>query len=282
MLTVVVCVVTFGVVATVLGRQRTERARASDVERLIRAGQAASARPSEGELDEALLPDEALPPPVARYLRWAVSPGVRVQRVRVRQTGRLRTDLDTTTWLPFDAEHLVVPPAMGFVWNARVRMAPLLHLRVTDSYTDGQGSTRLSLLSAFDVGNTTGSPEMNSGALHRYLAESAWYPTALWPGPALRWMAIDANRALATLTDRGTSVSLEFRFADTGEMTGIYTAGRWGKFEDSYRQAPWEGHFRNYRDESGVRVPSFGEVGWYVNGVWRPVWEGTVTAFEWR
>lgn len=89
-----------------------------------------------------------------------------------------------------------------------------------------------------------------------------------------------ADRALATLTDHGVTVSLEFRFADTGEVTGIYTPARWGKFGGAYEQRPWEGHFRSYEQRSGIFVPTEGDVGWYADGEWHPVWKGTITGFD--
>jgi hypothetical protein len=63
----------------------------------------------------------------------------------------------------------------------------------------GRGSGSLSLYGALPIASDAGSPEMNAGALHRYLAEAVWTPTALWPGAALRWSAIDERSALATL-----------------------------------------------------------------------------------
>jgi hypothetical protein len=121
---------------------------------------------------------------------------------------------------------------------------------------------------------------MTSGSLHRYLAEAVWYPSALLPGPKIQWAAIDATRALATLTDHGVSVSLEFRFAETGEVTGIYTPARWGKFTGGYRQAPWEGHFHEYSERNGVLVPCAGDVGWYVDNRWQAVWKGRIGAYQ--
>jgi hypothetical protein len=133
------------------------------------------------------------------------------------------------------------------------------------------------LLSAFTIAADGDDPEMNSGALHRYLAEAVWYPTALLPSVKLGWSAIDDNTALATLTDNGVGVSLEFRFNSAGEVASIFTPGRWGKFDGRYKQASWEGHFRNYVARDGMVVPSEGEVGWYSEGEWRSVWKGTVT-----
>jgi hypothetical protein len=223
----------------------------------------------------------SVPAPVARYLRFALGASKQIQEVRLTQRGTLRTDAASARWLPFDAEHVVMPPATRFEWNARVRLAPLLRLGVRDALIDGKGSGEVRLLS-FTVSASAATPEMNSGSLHRYLAEAVWYPSALRPGPALSWTDIDAGRALATLTNHGATVSLEFRFAETGEVTGIYTPARWGKFPDGYRQAPWEGRFSNYREHDGIVVPADGEVGWYVADQYRVVWRGSVTAYHAR
>lgn len=138
---------------------------------------------------------------------------------------------------------------------------------------------QVSLLSAFNVSADAGTPEMNSGSLHRFLAEAVWYPTALLPSSKLQWSPIDASSALATLTEGGISVSLEFRFAETGEVTGIYTPARWGTFSGGYEEHPWEGHFRNYEQRHGMWVPNEGDVGWYVGGDWHAVWKGTVAGY---
>lgn len=223
---------------------------------------------------------ESLPAPVVRYLRLALPHMRSIQRVRLKQVGSLRTDINRDRWMRFSAEHTVVPPATAFDWNARVAIAPLLHVRVRDALIGGRGSTRVSVLSALTLSAVSGTPEMNSGSLHRFLAEAVWYPSALLPSPTLAWTEIDATRALATLTDHGATVSLEFRFAETGEVTGIFTPQRWGRFPEGYRQVPWEGHFRDYRDRGGAVVPTEGDVGWYVGDEWRAVWKGSITRYE--
>lgn len=219
-----------------------------------------------------------LPAPVARYFtRVLQDEQPIIQLAHLRQAGRLRSNAKGNRWLNFDASQIVAPCAIAFVWNARVAMAPLLHVRVCDALIAGQGSGQVSFLSAFTVVAAKGNSEMNSGALHRYLAEAVWYPTALIPSAKLRWSAIDNNTALATLTDNGVTVSLEFRFSATGEVASIYTPARWGTFDGGYRQVPWEGHFRNYVNRGGMHVPAEGEVGWYTDGKWRTVWQGTIT-----
>jgi hypothetical protein len=263
------------VVAMWIGMRRQRAAVAAYTERLKRAGPASAPTPAIRDQTHA-----DLPPPVARYLRLAIRSRKEIQQVRISQTGTLRTDATVERWMRFEAEHLVVPAATGFLWNARVHVAPLLHVRVRDALVDGTGSGHVSLLSAFTVSAAAGGLEMNSGSLHRYLAEAVWYPTALLPSSQLRWTPVDATRALAMLTNDRVSVSLEFRFADSGEITGIYTPARWGAFPGGYRQVPWDGHFRDYRERDGVLVPTQGEVGWYIGDKWRAVWKGTVAAYE--
>ena len=277
MLFFAVAVLVIGAVATRIGARRQQSALAADTERLIRAGGANDAVARRESLD---LGD--LPPPVRRYLRLALPSPTHIQEVHIRQTGSLRTDATSERWMSFDAEHLVVPAANGFVWNARVRVAPLVHLGVRDALIDGSGSGQVSVMTAFTVSAAAGGIEMNSGSLHRYLAEAVWYPTALLPGPGLRWTGMDSTRALATLTSHGVSVSLEFRFAENGEVSGIYTPARWGTFPGGYKQVAWEGHFRDYRERGGVVVPTEGEVGWYVGDEWRAVWKGVVVAYDLR
>lgn len=218
-----------------------------------------------------------LPAPVTRYFRHVLTDGQKHIRVaKMQQSGLLRTTTKTETWSSFTANQRVVPPATGFVWNARVEMPLSAHVRVLDSYIAGVGAGRVSLLSAFAVASETGVPELNSGALHRYLAEAVWYPTALLPQPGVVWSPIDDRAAMATLTDRGTSVSLEFRFNEIGEVTSIYSPGRFGRFGDGYKRVPWEGHFRDYQVQAGMRVPLQGEVGWYENEALQSVWKGNV------
>jgi hypothetical protein len=272
---VALAVVVITVVAMWLGTRRQRSALTADTERLIRA---AATHPSRVAIGDEALAD--LPAPVARYLRLALPVRKAIHQVRITQTGTLRTDATVERWMPFEADHLAVPAATGFIWNARVQIAPLLHVRVRDALIDGTGSGQVSLMSAVTVSAATGGLEMNSGSLHRYLAEAVWYPSALLPSSRLQWTPIDETKALATLTNDRVSVSLEFRFADSGEVIGIYTPARWGTFSGGYRQVPWEGHFRDYQERDGVLVPTHGEVGWYIDDQWRVVWKGTVETYR--
>lgn len=259
------------VMATRFARTRQRRETAALMSRLL----ASPIRPAPKTVSMNSI--AVLPPPVARYFRYALREGQPFIHVaRYEQNGRLRTDTRSERWLSFQAIQIVMPQAHGFIWDARIHVAPLLEVRVHDAYLVGQGEGRISVLSTFTVAAQQGCRELNAGALHRYLAEAVWYPTALLPEAGVQWTAIDENRALATLSDSGITVSLEFRFNDVGEITGIYTPGRWGSFDGRYKLTPWEGHFRRYEERAGMRIPVEGEVGWYVSGELLLVWKGHI------
>ncbi|OLB11735.1 MAG: hypothetical protein AUH10_09265 [Gammaproteobacteria bacterium 13_2_20CM_66_19] len=170
----------------------------------------------------------------------------------------------------------------GFLWNATVRTPLALHLRILDAYLGGEGSGRVSLMSVLPIAADTGVAELNAAALHRFLAEAAWYPTALLPACGVHWSAISDHAALATLTDRGLTVSLEFRFNDSGEVTGIYTPSRYRRIGNAYQPEPWEGRFARYERRAGMRIPTFGEVGWYDAHEWRAAWRGELLHADYR
>jgi hypothetical protein len=267
-ITVVLGLVAVALVLVWLGYTRQRRATSDLIEEVTRAAEHKSASVDFESLSE-------LPDPVEKYFRLVLADGQPCIRLaRFTQRGELRINERSDRWSRFTASQVVDAGTPGFVWDARVSVTPLLHVRVRDGYVAGRGSGVVTLLSALTVASESDRPELNSGALHRYLAEAVWYPTALLPSAGVEWSAIDGTRALAKLTDSGVSVSLEFRFNDVGEVTGIYAAERWGRFGDTYELIPWEGRFGNYTRKQGVLVPTTGEVGWHRAGGFWSFWKG--------
>jgi hypothetical protein len=207
---------------------------------------------------------DALPAPVARYFRFALQDGQPfVRRARIHQQGEFWLN---DKWIPFTATQQLSasPPAM--VWDAEMRMNALMSVRVRDAYVTGRGSMRAKMLALMPVVDEHDKAELNAGALQRWLAEAAWLPTALLPGEHLQWSAIDEHRALATVSDSGTTVSLEFHFNDAGEITQVFTPGRYREAGGRYELTPWAGHNRNYQTRDGMRIPVEGEVEWQLPG----------------
>ena len=246
---------------------------------------AASAIPVERMQHAKLMTDDiarqqSLPPPVQRYFRTVfVQDPPAFRSARFTQEGVLRTSIGSRRWQRFTAVQRVSIEVPGFAWLARVRVMPWAHLRVRDSYQQGVGAGEVRF-SFLRVAHEAGSAQLNSGALHRYLAEAVWYPMALLPRDGLSWTALDETKALATLSDHGVTVDLEFRFGHSGLVSGIYSPGRWGRIAGGFRQIAWEGHFSDYFEQDGVRIPRYGEVGWYDAEEWQPVWKGTIRHAE--
>ena len=215
-----------------------------------------------------------LPPPVARYFDFALTTGRRlVRRARLDQAGEFSTS--PGVWKPFTAvEYFSVHPP-GFVWDARIRTAPLLPVRVRDSYLAGQGAMRGALAGLLPVVNQRGTPEMAAGSLVRYLAEAVWLPTALLPCEGVSWTPIDQSSARATLTDGPTSVWLDMHFKENGEIDLVSTM-RHRDVKGTPVLTPWIGRFRNYERRDGLMIPLEGEVEWLVAGERLPYWRGRI------
>ncbi len=224
---------------------------------------------------------EQLPAPVARYFRWALKEGQPLIRsARLVQQGQFRARQADGGWSPFDATQVFSACPPGFVWDASIRMAPLMTVRVRDAYVAGHGAMQGRVLSLVSMIDQRDKPELDAAALQRHLAEAVWFPTALLPREGLTWSALDDNQALATLTDRGTTISLEFRFDETGAVTGVFTPGRHRAVGGTYELTPWTGHWRNYAERDGMRIPIEGEAEWHLPAGAFPYWRGRVVKVE--
>ena len=225
---------------------------------------------------------EALPAPVACYFAFALSPAQRIiARAHLRSTGTFAAKPDA--WAPFTAEQHVGTEPPEFVWNARIAMMPLVPVRVCDSYAGGEGSMRATVAGIVPIVNQHGTPEMAAASLQRFLAEAAWYPTALLPSDRLSWSAVDDTSARVMLTDRRTTVSLDVTFGSRGEIETVSTL-RYRDVNGVPVATPWVGRHWDYRRVSGMMIPTSGEVAWVLPTGPEPYWRGCLTSvnFDWR
>lgn len=244
--------------AAVAGRLLWDRATARAVARLT-----ARAPSRDGATTSTFSREQlaGLPGRVVRYFELALTPGQPlVRRARVRQAGEFRTGAEAA-WSPFTAvQHFSVRPP-GFVWDATIRMAPLLSVRVRDSYLDGEGAMYGKLAALVPVIDQRGTPEMAAGSLVRYLAEAVWLPTALLPSEGVSWEAVDDSTARATLADGTTTVSLDVHVGARGEIVRVATV-RQRDVAGVPVPTPWVGHFGDYTQVGGMMIPRAGEVEW--------------------
>ena len=230
-----------------------------------------------GRVDEIFTPGhlDSLPAPAARYFSRVLTPGQpMITTARVEQAGDFRVGKN---WYPFRATQWFSVEPMGFIWDARIMMTRAVPVLVRDGYADGSGSMRGEVLGVYPIVNQSNRSELDSGALQRFLAEAVWLPTALLPRSNLRWDAMDDHRARATLTDRRTTVSLEFRFNDDGDVTEIFAPDRYFESNGRYVPKPWIVRCSEYATHSGVRIPMRCEVAWVEATGPEPYWRGHLT-----
>jgi len=220
---------------------------------------------------------EDLPTPVRRYLQSAVPEGrALVDTARIEQTGRLRTGDASSRWYPFAATHRVTVDPPGFLWDATVRLAPLVTVSVRDSFCAGEGSAAVSLWGVVPLDGTGTSPELVEAELQRYLAEAVWYPTALLPREGVQWEPVDNRTAKATVECGGVSASLAFVF-DGAEVRRV-EGERYRRVDDGFERTPWTGHWDDYQRRAGLRIPLSGAVVWGLPEGELRAWEGHVTS----
>lgn len=221
---------------------------------------------------------ENLPAPVARYFRFALKDDQPIIRTaKITQTGEFNLN---DKWIPFDSTEYFSSNPSAFIWDANMKMNSLMNVRVRDAYFDGSGSMLGKIFGLFAVVDARDDAKLDAGALQRYLAESVWQPTALLPGENVQWTVIDDKKSLATLTDGETTVSLEFSFNETGEITEVFSPARFREMNGAYKPFPWAGRFWNYRERNGMMIPVAGEVEWKMPEGNLPYWKGQVVDAE--
>lgn len=263
-----------GAAATTLGAYAWRRGTAQRIGLLaqqMRARGDIAARPFRRvDLDD-------LPAPVASYLSFALPEGQRrIRAARLRWTGEMRLE-PGASWSRFSAEQRFTAAPPGFVWDAEVKMIPLVPVRVRDSYVGGEGRMLGRLGGVVNVVNEGGTREMASSALVRWLGEAVWFPTALLPGEGVTWETIDDSTARATATDGPTRVSAEFHFAPTGEVERM-TAMRYRDVKGTGVLTPFEGRYERFERREGVMVPASAEVAWLLPEGRFAYWRGRPTA----
>ncbi len=224
---------------------------------------------------------DQLPPPVAAYFRFALTDGQPlVKSARITSAGQFNAGESAGSWAPFEAVQVFTAQPPGFVWDAAIRMVPLMDVRVRDGYRAGRGSMFGAVAGIMPVVDQSGAQELNAGALIRYLAEAVWLPTALLPANGVVWTPIDDRAALATLTDSGVTASLEFHFDDAGRLTRIYTPERPREVNGAYEMAAWEARFDRYELHDGMQIPAEAIVEWQLPDKTLPYWKGRIVETE--
>jgi hypothetical protein len=210
---------------------------------------------------------EGLPAPVQRYFRAVLKDGQPIiATATIELAGTINMSAIGERWKPFTSQQRVVTSVAnlrpGFLWDAQVIMFPGVPARVVDSYIAGQGQLVAKLLGLFTVADVHGAGEIARGEFMRYLAEAAWYPTALLPSQGVRWEAADDTAANATLVDGPLTLTLLFRFNEAGLIASVHADSRGAGVGTDMVMLPWECGLSNYQSQHGMLLPMAGVAAW--------------------
>ena len=220
---------------------------------------------------------ETLPAPAARFFRRVLKDGQPLVRsVTAKQEAEFFIN---GKWRPLAATQYFVTSPPGFVWDAKIGVAPLLPAYVRDAYVAGRGSMLAKLFGVYTLANPAAAPELDSGALQRFLGEAIWFPTALLPSASLQWSPRDDRTAIATLTDGSTRVSLTFDISPEGLVQAI-SGDRYKEGGGAFSLQPWRIECDEYAERDGMTIPLRCEVSWIAGGRAEPYWRGRITTID--
>lgn len=222
-----------------------------------------------------------LPEVVQRYFLAVLEEGAPLIRsVSLQQTGGFRAKPELTTFAPMRAQQTFVSEPRGFVWEAEITLFPGVVISVCDSLLAGDAAMQARLLGVIPVVKAETTRELTEGALMRVLAESVWMPTSLLPQQGVSWRATGPDKAEASITASGVTVTLEFTFNAAGEVVSVYSPARYREDKGRFVATPWGARLSDYVQIGPYRVPSKGEVYWLTEQGEFLYWRAVIHDFE--
>jgi len=197
--------------------------------------------------------------------------------VSLGQRGDMRAN-PGDIWKKFSAKQTISVRVPGFVWLARMQIAPLIAVHVLDAYAGGKGQLEARLLGALRISRASG-PGLDRGELMRYLAELAWVPQAMLHNPHLHWRQLDAATVEVSAASAGGPARVRLAF-EAGDLRRVDADDRPRTVGSAVVPTPWYGRFEGYRTIAGVRIPTRAEVGWVPDGRPFACWRGEITAYD--
>jgi hypothetical protein len=218
---------------------------------------------------------ERLPAAVRSYYAKSVRSGVAEARVvRLTQTGEMQLAPDKPPVAFTSTEHFATHE-VAFVWNARVRMAPMVGAVVVDRFAHGRGMLDARLFGTLSMAHDSG-PDTDVGEAQRYLAELPWVPQAIALNAELQWRSIDDRKLELGASINGARAVVTLKLDAAGDIATA-TARRPRAVGANSVLTPWGGVFSAYRELGGLRVPTHAEVWWDLPEGRFVYWRGDVT-----
>ena len=200
----------------------------------------------------------SVPPVVRQYLEFSGVLGkVPVQRVRVKQEGRMKTDRKAG-WRNFTSEEYYTVSPKSFAWLGTFPLIGPLSIQAIDKFIGGHGSLKVRLSPMFDMGTTTG-PESDVSEFIRFFSEMTWFPTALLDRH-IAWQDLGNRHVKATIKDEGLEASAIISFGEDGGLLSWATDDRFALIGGKMIRARWttSGVLGDLLNVGGYKIPRGG------------------------
>ena len=202
---------------------------------------------------------EGLPEPVRRNLHYVRITGKRrIRTVCLEQKGFFKLK-PGQKWLPVRGTQYFTTEPPGFVWQAAIKMNPLLWVSGKDTYSLGKGNMKMKLWSFIKFSDVSG-PKLDQGTMLRYLSEIIWFPTA-YLSSYLEWQPVDSDTAQVTMKYGGVAASALLSYDSEGRLTR-FVADRYMGGKDDATLEKWSVVPGEYKEAHGLMIPYKGEVTW--------------------
>ncbi len=202
-----------------------------------------------------------LPKPVQQYLEHVIKEGTeQIRFARIHQQGEWRA-LSQPEWGKLNATAYYTGTIPGIVWHAKIRSSMFMWTDAQLLYNAGRGSGNVKYMGMVTLFDPQG-PEVATALLSRILMEAVWFPTSLIPSGQMRWEAVDATSAKATLQDHGVSISATFFFNERNEVERIVTRDKYRDAETAFEREQCTMYCSEYKEYQGIKIPTNVRIEW--------------------
>jgi hypothetical protein len=222
--------------------------------------------------------ERSLPDSIAGHLGQVLPAAVEVpSRIQLTQTGEMVRRPGEKP-LEFSAVQDYAVQSVEFEWRAAFGPNRLVRLMVVDRYRDGVGSLAARVWGLIPVVRSSG-PEVDRGEAMRYLAELPWVPHAIRSNPELSWRELEDGSAEVSTLVGGRAASVRLSLDEMGLIRGA-TGIRPRLAGKTAIETPFVGHFGDYVEVGGIRIPGSAEVSWELPEGPFTYWRGEVASLE--
>jgi len=197
--------------------------------------------------------------------------------VHLRQTGDMWLKPGAKP-LPFTAHQTVAIDEIGFLWQARFRMAGL-PVQIVEHLADGEAGLEGRLFDLLPVAGAVGDDIAFRGEAMRYMAELLWAPDAILFNRQLEWRVLDAH-VLTVATGTGARrCEIRLTLDRSGLPAWLEADDRPFLTKGQRIPTAWFGRCGDYRTIAGRHIPMWGQAGWRLDGSDYVYWRGRIEAW---